>query len=259
MFKRQVGFIIFLVIFPFYLSAQQAEIIVNAHNQPLNQILISLRDKYAIRFSFDDNLLSKYKVTLTKSFATAEKAVSSLLKPFPLTYNLQGDVFVIWKRGKATGTNEKYFLKGYIKDSKTGEPLAYSHILSDEKNTVSDVDGYFSEIVRYDTVYHLVISHLGYYILDTLLRPGRVHTIRLIPSAVRLQEVRITGKAVDYVSQIGQRPGIMRLNSKVATHLPGYGDNSVFNLLRATASTRNSGFGRANQQHDYLGKLCRPE
>ncbi|GMT44174.1 MAG: TonB-dependent receptor [bacterium] len=241
MFKRQIVFIIFLLIFPFYLSAQRAEIIVNAHNQPLNSVLIGLRDKYALRFSFDDNLLSKYKVTLTKSFATAGKAVSSLLKPFPLIYNLQGDVFVIWKRGKAAGRNEKYFLKGYIKDSKTGEPLAYSHILSDVKNTTSDVDGYFSEIVSHDTVSHLIISHLGYYILDTLLRPGRVHTILLTPSSVRLQEVKITGKAIDYVSQIGQTPGIIRLNSKVATHLPGYGDNSVFNLLRLQPGILASG------------------
>ena len=240
MFKRQF-IIVFLLIVPFYLSAQKAKIVVNVKNQPLNQVFVNLRNKYAIRFSYNDNLLSQYSVSLSKSFATAEKAISSLLKPFPLTYSLQDNVFVIWKRGKAVNTNRKYFLQGSIRDAKTGEALAYSHILSREKNTVSNVDGYFSEMVSRDTVYHLVISHLGYYILDTLLRPGDRHTIRLIPSSIQLQEVKITGKSIDFVSQAGQQPGVIKLNSKVATHLPGYGDNSVFNLLRLQPGILASG------------------
>jgi len=239
MFKRQI--VIFLLFFPACLSAQQTEIVINVHNRPLSGVLISLRDNYAIRFSFDDNLLSQYKVTLNKTFTSAERAIRELLKPFPLTYSRQGKVFVIWKKASPAITNSKFYLKGYIKDSKTGEPLAFSHVLTYEKNTVSDVNGYFSEIVSHDSLRHLIISHLGYYILDTLLKPGSVHAIRLIPSSIPLQEVKITGEAIDFVSQIGQKPGIIRLNSKVATHLPGFGDNSVFNLLRLQPGILASG------------------
>jgi len=219
----------------------QTEIVISVHNRPLSGVLINLRDKYAIRFSFDDNLLSQYKVTLNKTFTSAERAIRELLKPFPLTYSRQGKVFVIWKKTIPAITNGKFYLKGYIKDSKTGEPLAFSHILAYEKNTVSDVNGYFSEIVSHNSLQHLIISHLGYYILDTLLKPGSVHAIRLIPSSIPLQEVKITGEAIDFVSQIGQKPGIIRLNSKVATHLPGFGDNSVFNLLRLQPGILASG------------------
>jgi len=239
MFKRQI--ILLLLFFPVCLSAQQKEISVRVHNQPLSKVLVNLRDKHAIRFSFDDNLLSQYKVTLNKTFTTPESAVRELLKPFPLAFSRQGDVFVIWEKAARPVTHGRFYLKGYIKDDKTGEPLAFSHILTNEKNTVSDVEGYFSEIVSHDSLYHLIISHLGYYILDTLLSPENMHVIRLSPSSVRLQEVKITGKAIDYVSQIGQQPGIIRLNSKVATHLPGYGDNSVFNLLRLQPGILASG------------------
>lgn len=239
MFKRQM--IIFLLFIPVCLSAQQREITVRVHNRPLSKVLVNLRDRYTIRFSFDDNLLSQYKVTLNKTFTNPESAIRELLKPFPLSFLRQGDVFVIWKKAVKPVTDGRFYLKGYIKDSKTGEPLAFSHVLTNEKNTVSDVNGYFSEIVSHDSLYHLIISHLGYYILDTLLAPGSVHSIRLSPSSVRLQEVKIIGKAIDYISQIGQQPGIIRLNSKVATHLPGYGDNSVFNLLRLQPGILASG------------------
>ncbi len=239
MFKRKI--VILLLFFPVCLTAQQRNIVVNAHNRPLSEVLVNLRDKYSIRFSFDDNLLSQYKVTLNKIFPTSESAIRELLRPFPLAYSRQGDVFVIWKKSNPARANGKFYLKGYIKDGKTGELLAFSHILSSEENTVSDVKGYFSEIVRSDSLYHLTISHLGYYILDTLLTPRSVHIIRLMPSSVALQEIKITGKAIDYVSQIGQKPGIIRLNSKVATHLPGYGDNSIFNLLRLQPGILASG------------------
>ncbi len=241
MFRKQLIVVIFLLVFPLCLSAQQAKITIHVHNQPLSKVLVSLRDRYAMRFSFDDNLLSRYRVTLSKSFTTSQKAIDSLLSPFPLTYSMQGDVFVIWKTERASPSGKNYFLQGNIKDARTGEPLAYSHVLTREKNTVSNGNGYFSEIVSRDTLYHLIFSHLGYYILDTVLRPGNNHTIRLTPSSVQLQEVNITGKAIDFVSQIGQQPGVIKLNSKVATHLPGYGDNSVFNLLRLQPGILASG------------------
>ena len=241
MFKRQVVIVVLLSLFPVCLSAQKTEILVNVHNQSLSEVLVDLRNKYAIAFSFDDNLLSQYKVTLNRIFLDPEKAIRELLKPFPLDYSRQGNVFVIWKKHAPAGISGKFYLKGYITDSKTGESLSFSHILTNEKNTISDVKGYFSEMVSHDSLYHLTISHLGYYILDTVLTPGSVHTIRLTPSSVGLQEVKITGEAIDFASQIGQKPGVMRLNSKVATHLPGYGDNSVFNLLRLQPGILASG------------------
>ncbi len=231
-----------LWLFTLSLHAQEKVIVVHADNRPLNEVLVQLRNRYGIGLSFSNSLLSKYRVTLHRSFPTPEAAVSAILKPFPLAFSKQYDTFIIWEKGHAAPAKSgKYYLTGYITDSKTGEPLAFSHVLSREKNTVSDVKGYFSEVVSRDSLYHLVISHLGYFILDTTLRPGTTHAIRLMPSSLPLQEVRITGHTIDFTSQIGQRPGIIRLNSKVATHLPGYGDNSVFNLLRLQPGILASG------------------
>jgi len=243
MFKRPAQkILVLLCLIPIFLLAQQKEITINANSLPLNKVLINLREQYNIHFSFDDMLLSKYIVSMHQGFATPDKAIKTLLKPYPLDYSYEGNVYVIYKKQDFKPKSmQKHFLKGYLKDIKTGEPLAFSHILTSDKNFISDVNGYFSGIIDQSTPVQTIISHLGYYILDTVLLIDTINIIQLTPSSVKLTEVEITGKSIDFVSQIGQQPGIMRLNSKVATHLPGYGDNSVFNLLRLQPGILASG------------------
>ncbi len=225
-----------------FLFAQQQKIVVKADNEPLNRVLNTIRDQYNIHFSYDDKLLSSYKISLNQSFASTEQAISALLKPFPLTYDFEENVYVIFKKSDNNKQpRKKHFLKGYLLDSKTGEPLAYSHLLTKSVSFISGVNGFFSKITADTAAMEVIISHLGYYILDTVLSVDRLHNISLVPSSVKLTEVEITGKAVDFISQIGQKPGVIRLNSKVATRLPGYGDNSVFNLLRLQPGILASG------------------
>jgi len=108
-----------------FLFAQQQKIVVKADNEPLNRVLNSIRDQYNIHFSYDDKLLSSYKISLNQSFASTEQAISALLKPFPLTYDFEENVYVIFKKSNnKKQSRKKHFLKGYLLDSKTGEPLA---------------------------------------------------------------------------------------------------------------------------------------
>ncbi len=241
MFKGQLV-VVALLFCAATLVGQEKPIVISADETPLNQVLLHLRDRYGMGFSFDDNLLSHYKVQLHKAFATPDAALRELLRPFPLTFTKQNQTYIIWeKKPKTVKGNGKFYLTGYIIDGKTGEPLAFSHVLSNEKNTASDVKGYFSEQVNLDSTYRVTVSHLGYYLLDTLLVPGKLYYLRLSPSALPLQEVNITGRKIEFSSQVGRAPGILRLNSKIATHLPGYGDNSIFNLLRLQPGILASG------------------
>ncbi len=242
MFKRQFVVVVLLMLWV-TLTGQVHTVVISVDNQPLNGVLLQLRNRYGMELSFDNNLLSQFKVQLHRTFRSPEDALRELLKPFPLTYAKVGQTFVILKKKTAsqTANKKKYVLSGYIVDGKTGEPLAFSHILNSEKSTASDVKGYFSELVSRDTSYGIAVSHLGYYVLDTTLLPGKLYILRLTPSALPLQEVRITGQTIDFSSQVGRAPGILRLNSKIATHLPGFGDNAVFNLLRLQPGILASG------------------
>ena len=83
-----------------------------------------------------------------------------------------------------------------------------------------------------DSIFRLKISHLGYQVLDTLLKHGLNHQIKLVSALLRIDEVVVRPDPSVSQEQTGSEAGLMRLNHNIAILIPGSGDNSVFNLLR---------------------------
>ena len=215
------------------LTAKAQTITVNVDAQPLNQVLIELRDAYQLRFSYDNTLLAHYRITAHKKFHSAKNAIRFLLKELPLQYDITEGVFVIYPLiEKEKATPRTCLISGYILEKNSEEPLPFSTIRIDKKSIASDISGYFSGQITCDSSVKITLSHLGYYLLDTVVKPAENLRFYLRPASINLQAVEIRDFQVDYRSQIGQIPGVIKLNSNVASRLPGYGDNSVFNLLR---------------------------
>lgn len=227
--QRFIISLFFLLLAVLSSYAQQIEIL--AHNVPLNEILIGLRDKYKLQFSFNDQLLSQYKLSANRNCASPEEAVQSLIKDLPLIYRKQGDIFLILPAEKNVSPRN-FLLFGQIVEAKSKEPLPFSNILVDNRIAVSDLKGSFSYQRSGDSLFHIRVSHLGYYILDTVLVAGIHHRLNLIPSLIGLREIVIKGKSPDRSTQIGYRAGAMQINHQIARNLPGNDDNSVFTLLR---------------------------
>jgi hypothetical protein len=101
-----------------------------------------------------------------------------------------------------------------------------------DQGMVTDLMGNFTYLSSADSAFSIRVSHLGYYIFDTLITSIADQKFYLTPSIVKLPEVEITNKLVERSTLIGDQPGMMKLNHQVADFLPGFGDNSVFNLLR---------------------------
>ncbi len=230
MVKRVIFPVILLFVLGGIIQAQPLSL--DYEKTPLNKVLIDIRDNYGVLFSFDDNMLSQYTVTVHKSFDDNTKAVEYLLKDFPLDFEKVENVFVIFPVKVEEKERKTCVVSGYVLEKGSDEPLPYSHIIINGKPLVSDITGYFSGKFYCDTLYNVKISHIGYFVLDTVMNFKGTAKVYLAPGCVKLNEVEIKGRIIDYYSQIGQEPGVMKLNSKVATHLPGFGDNSVFNLLR---------------------------
>jgi hypothetical protein len=210
-------------------SAQ--EIRIHCSDQPLNAVLTQLRDQYGLMFSYDDKLLSGYRLTLDRRFSTPPEALNYLLKGLPLHVENINGVFVIYPVARAP-QQKKYILAGRILDKSSRESLPYSALQINGKGLFADDQGVFSFISGSDSVFHVKISHLGYYILDTITLPGYHLEFTLQPSVIAMKEIVIVGKPVERTIQTGTAPGAITLNHKIAYYLPGYGDNSVFNLLR---------------------------
>ncbi|MBN1790418.1 MAG: carboxypeptidase-like regulatory domain-containing protein [Bacteroidales bacterium] len=232
---------IFSLLFLFLISpAFSQEIRINCTDEPLNKILIQLRDNYGLMVSFDDRQLSTYKLTVEKRFSSPEQTIDYLLKGLPFRYEVSEGVYIIYTF-EVRVKPKIYFIAGSVSDRTSHETLPFSSILINNKGFISDARGNFSFTSGTDSIFSVKISYLGYYILDTVVPRGTHYNFRLTPSVISMQEVIVIGPVVERSIQTGNSPGVIKLNHKIAYYLPGNGDNSVFNLLRLQPGILASG------------------
>ena len=222
------------------LFSQGQEVYLHVTNEPLNKVLTGIRDSYDIQLSFDDELLSRYSITINEYFPSPDAAISKILESKPLILEKNDDVFIIYYSTPKKNKKEFHF-SGQIIDAKSGEPLPFSHIKINDITMATDLLGSFNYNSSSDSTFKIEASHLGYYVLDTTFRFGSAQKIKLSPSSIGLKEVVISNKFIDKSTLIGSKPGLMKLNHKIAFFLPGFGDNSVFNLLRLMPGILASG------------------
>ncbi|WP_159518282.1 TonB-dependent receptor [Sunxiuqinia indica] len=209
--------------------AQPVEI--NCQQKQLNELLVELRDSYDLQLSFDDENLSRYKVSVSKNFSSPENAFDYLLKDLPVAYEKAGEVFLFYQDRRTT-TRSSFLLSGQVKDRLSSEALPYSNLSVNGLGMVTDQQGLFSLVSVSDSLFHIRVSYLGYYLKDTVVKAGSHLVLTLTPSTYELREIQVEGSRVVKSLQTGNKAGVMRANHQVAKYLPGNGDNSVFNLLR---------------------------
>ena len=230
------------------LAAQnQEKIEINTRKTPLNQVLIDLKEKYGFQFAYDSDLLSGFFVSANnKTFSSDEAALRFLIKDFPLEIERSGDVLLIIPKRKHKP--ELTQISGQVLEANTFEPLPYSYILINRRPVQSDIQGHFNFIASADTFYNLQISHLGYFVYDTVVTQSLNCNFLLFPQIERIEEVQIYSNPIEKSTLIGYNAGRMKINHQIAPILPGYGDNSVFNLLRLMPGIMASG----EQSNDLL-------
>jgi len=228
------------------LNAQKIEL--NINKKPLNEVFLELHNKYGIQFSFNDKLLSICIVSNYGSFNSPKQAISSLLQDCNLAFELNKNVFIIYAKREIKEISKPilHIFSGRISDKTNTEALPFSNIEINSNGSIADVNGNFS-FKSFDSVAVLKISHIGYFVLDTIFSSGTNQNLKLIPSIVDLQEVAVSSNAISYDSYIGEKSGLIKLNHKIATFLPGINDNTIFNLLRLQPGILAS----AEQTNDY--------
>ncbi|WP_421920713.1 TonB-dependent receptor [Marinifilum sp.] len=239
--KKCIALIFFFGLFTFSSIAQKIEII--ARDKALSDILIELRDKYNYQFSYNTELLSSYRISINKSFQDKEKAISHLLKKFPLNYEISSNVYLIYPEKKVI----QYRVLGQILDKESLEPLPFSHITINDHPMATDELGNFSFTSTSDSTFRILASHLGYFIHDTIVGYNTSHQLLLTAASTDLEEITVTDKIVQTFIKESNQAGNLKINHKIAGFLPTNNDNSVFELLRL-----QPGILAAGEQKDYL-------
>ena len=224
--------------------AQPLTIKIEVVDQPLNVVLVQLREQYDFQFSYSDNQLSKYKVTVSKTFNSKDEAIEYLIKELPFQLKKTGEVYILVpdkKKQKEEKQKAQTNISGQIVEAGTFEPLPFSNILINNHPMVSDVMGSFNYTASTDSSFHVRISHLGYYVYDTTLFAGIHQKFTLTPASRNLPEVTVKNNIIERSTLIGEKTGKMKLNHNISRFLPGQGDNSVFNLLRLMPGIQAAG------------------
>lgn len=241
--------LLFICCIVFQLDAQEVK--VDVKNQPLNKVFIELRDNYGIQFSFDDNLLSNCLVSDSGTYDSPAKAISNLIKNCKLDYEKTKGVFIIYEARDTDDVKRTkeiiYTYSGRITDQNNTEPLPFSNLQFHSTGMISDVNGNFSFRSK-DSLVLVHISHVGYYQLNTLLKPGINKNLKMNPTVIGLKEVVIDSEAKTYSTHIGEQSGMIKLNHQIASFLPGNNDNTIFNLLRLQPGV----LAAAEQSNDYI-------
>jgi len=221
----------------FRLNIYAQEIRITASNQTLNKVLLELREKYDVELSFNGEDLSKYKVSLSRTFKTAQEAVAFLLQKLPFEFENISGVLVIYPK-KVEIRVEKpepkvYRISGRIMEKETEEALPFSNIMVNSTGIISDQNGNFLFSSIRDSVFRIKISHLGYLLEDTTIFLSKSNiSIYMTPSDQVLEEIKVSDNLIEDFVNIGNEAACIKLNHKVTKYLPGSSDNSVYNLLR---------------------------
>jgi hypothetical protein len=232
--------LIFFLLFTISFTSFSQQVSIRADSRPLNEVLIEIANTYDIQISFDDSKLSAYKVTLSGTFKTPAEAIQNLINGLPLKLEKNGEVFILIPSA-VMAKPKTFLLTGQVLEKGSMESLPYSHILVNDHGLATDLRGSFSYLTSTDSVFEVRVSHLGYYILDTTINGQADIRFQLTPSVLKLPEVEIKYALVEKSTLIGDQPGMMKLNHQIADFLPGFGDNSVFNLLRLQPGILASG------------------
>ncbi len=229
----KIRLLVVLLLLHVQLSAQTTgQIEVNVHKAPLSKVLLDLKESYGFQFAFDSDLLARYTVSANKIFLNQEETLKFLIKNLPLDLEKSGDVFLIVPQQKQRENMYSTRISGQVLEAISNEPLPYSYVLINRRPVQADQLGNFNYLASADSGFSLQISHLGYYVYDTVVNQSIDRKFFLTPRIQRISEVQILSNPVEEATLIGDKAGRMKINHQIAPILPGHGDNSVFTLLR---------------------------
>jgi len=140
---------------------QAGNIRIRSDNQALNDLLVELRQQYQIRVSFDDQLLSGYRITADTVFADPDEAIQFLISNLPIGLRKTSKSYILYPLSPIVTLEDKK-ISGRIIDKDTRETLPYSHIWCNDQLIISDQNGNFALRSEFDTLFHLQVSYLGY-------------------------------------------------------------------------------------------------
>ncbi len=195
-------------------------------NKTLYEAVEQLSGKHKFKFSYNPGALKSHELNKKIKANSEAELISKVFEDLPFKIQLSDGVYlIIPQKIKKTPVS----LAGKVYDKETGKPLAFAHVQTSNKGTISNQDGRFKLPPREDTIM-LQVSYIGYKDLELEVPPGEENVslnMELNPQV--LQEVILN------TAQNGElfgKPGFFSLNPEQFNALPTLGETDVFKSIQ---------------------------
>ena len=214
-------------------SRAQHSFDLSVKEKSLTSVVKSLSREHNIKFSYNPRALAKHIITKEIRARSQEELISEVFEELPFDLKLTDGIYlIIPNRNKIKPENKPII--GQVFDENSGEPLAFAHVQSDEKGTLSSQNGRFNLPPAEDTV-TLQVSYVGYKKVELKVPPNQSNlNIRLYQNPLELQEVVLTAESDSF----NPSPAFFSLNPRQFSSLPMLGETDVFKTLQLLPGVR---------------------
>jgi hypothetical protein len=241
--RLQKSYIIFILLLTICKAGftQQTLINYNSVNQPLSKVLEELNREYELKFAFDQEVFSGIIVSFDLKNCSVDRFLG-ILETYNVKSNLVEKTWVliysplavdVVKPAASPPEPTKHIVSGYVKDAFSGEKLLYCNVIYDtNRGTMTNNLGYFSfEILQpsNDRV-RLIISHLGYQKLDTIINFEKPLILSLKPAEILIQDIEV--KEVEKnVLEATPQPDKIGFNPLKSANFPRVAEDDMANAM----------------------------
>jgi ferric enterobactin receptor len=236
-FFRNIVCLFFLLVGTLHSAAQQTGITVIAEKTPLSGVLEELTGNYGIRFAYDADSFQRIEASFTFLDTSLEELLRFLEKDYAVSSRQIDGTWVLVAREiikpaiPETRIPEVMNLTGYVRDKNTGESIIYCNLAwGESRGGMTNELGFFSFPVPAADSVKILVSHLGYRRLDTIVSQLETVRIFLNPSEIMIDPISV----VHYEKQVLQaspQPGKIAFNPLKSSALPRIASDDLGNAL----------------------------
>ncbi|MCP4457290.1 MAG: TonB-dependent receptor [Cytophagales bacterium] len=205
-------------------------------NEPLNDILLDLNDRYEVPVSINASLSANCVITVKGTFRSMNKALEMLANECQLDLSKINDVYSFKRKSishfaKRRSLPSEYLYQGKVVDFDSNEPLPFASVKLGDIGVITDDQGRYTFRSPSKKEY-LQIQSLGYEMADTILATGYGQVIQLQQKSFEMEELVITEKSKIPIMNIGEESGHIKFNDIQNSLVPGLTNDLIFNNLR---------------------------
>jgi ferric enterobactin receptor len=193
--------------------------------------LISAQNE--LHIIFNDAFVKDIKVSCSFKNISLRKALEELLKNTKLTFKTMKDGQIVILKRK---TKKIIDIKGFIKDSFSGETLPYANIFikGTTTGTTSNMNGYFVLLDAPAVRCTLTVHYIGYEDFELPIVSGisqNLFEINLKQKVIPGSEVVIAAENYQML-EVKENPSHVRLSTIQMFSLPSIGETDIFRFLQ---------------------------